>query len=314
MKRVSSIFVLSWFFLVCVQGQEKIKRDSLKIFDEQFVKVEMISSYLGHPEHKDDWINLLNSFQEHLRQVQNQIPKYNTYTITYLLNTSLKIDEKTGSQRFRVADDETLILSPDNIAELTSSRFTIYIHFSTMDELVNTDYINLIQIVINNNQDRFQKRKFLPGISKTYTFAENPQLTSQLDQPRKVSLLLAIGASIGVLNNKPIYEYGLGAGVRFNGKRPQDLYLLVSWQHQKNIFEFVDQLNTNSLIGLRYRPSKFYTLQGDLVSGGLYSRNRFRIGISIYPTRNISITPVFYTKSLDTRKIDNYGLNIGYGF
>jgi hypothetical protein len=311
MKRAFFILFLSWFAFVSAQGQEKIGRDSLKIFDEQFVKVEIVSSYLHHPEHKDEWIDLLRSFQEDLRQVQNQIPDYSTYTITYLLNTSLKIDEKTGSQRYKVGDNGILILSPDNIAELTNARFTIYLHFSTLEELVNTDYINLIQIVINNNQDRFQKRKFLPRISKTYTFAENPILTSQLDQPRKVGLLLALGASIGVFNNKPIYEYGLGAGVRFRGKKPQDLYFLASWQHYQ---QFSDRIITNSLIGLRYRPSKFYTLQSDLVFGGLYSRNRIRIGISVYPTRNISITPVFYTKSFDTRKIDNYGLNIGYGF
>jgi hypothetical protein len=182
-----------------------------------------------------------------------------------------------------------------------------------MEELVNTDYINLIQIVINNNPDRFQKRRFLPRISKTYTFAENTKLTTRLDQPRKVSLLLAIGASIGVFNNSPIYEYGLGAGVRFNGKRPKDLYLLASWQHYQ--FRYLpDRIITNNLIGIRFRPSKFYTLQGDLVFGGQYSRDRIRIGISVYPTRNISITPVFYTASLDTRKINNYGLNVGYGF
>ncbi len=314
---IFKILVMAFFFQVAMSSlMAQRSLDTLKIYDEGEVVMEVAVSAdqnISFIQQEIDF--LLNAFAKHLSQVIDSVPVFENYLIEYQINKSLRVEERSGLVRYRVDSAGVLQVYPDNIANLYGTQSFIRLYLPTLETLDTYYYRRLFLDQYANIQVE-SRSKSTGRSSLLYTFPRpRKKRTKKIDvgKPRKANLLLGLDASIGILNNRPIYEYGVGVGVRFNNYQYQDLLLFLSRQHQ-----YLDErelITSRTLLGLHYRPSKYFSVEAStILSGSLYSRpGGWRFGLSVYPIRGISITPVFYTSHISSFRIRNYGINIGYG-
>jgi len=293
-------------------GQKNVYPDTLKIFDDKFLEIEIISGFIDDSDHEQTWVTLLSDFEKHLRLIIAEVPSYDNYFILYQQGKSLEIEEITGKRRYQVDKEGTLKIAPDNRAILKNDLFHIILHFGDVSALLQNEFVQKIKSAIVEYEGNSHK----PGprtskASLTYSFPRSKQIANKSKAMRPASLLFGVGASIGILSNRPVYEYGLGVGVRFNGPIPQDLYLYGAFQHQFN--EFSGKLLTNKLLGINFRPSNYFGLEIAMSFGNQRMRENLRFGVSVFPIKGLSITPVYYTQSWNTLSVSNIGINFGYG-
>jgi len=293
---------------------QKVNGDSLNILNRNEIYARLIHPNIYDLKKNSSYKKLLSSFIGHLESVKEQIPDYPTYQISYRKGTSLKVEEVTGTIKYKVENDEIIPASNQNTAYLTDGQLHIYLYFSEINDLMERDYELTIQNALENiNESKGLKKLFVDPYHQTYnySYSENKLIKNIDSKPRILGISIFPSASFGVYKNKPIYELSAGVGINLNPRKKHFLYITHSTVFQHN--DEAGKTQRTNLAGIAYQrkrialkaaiPINHKTLLNDI---------DYRMSISIFPRKRAAYTLHLY-HDIEAKRLYP-GLSFGLGF
>lgn len=220
MKKIASITILCITMISATFGQWSIQnqKQEFRQFSEKFdiltkdnLNIKM--TYVrGYKLRKDlPWKSLIVDFLEDYQNVISSVPEYEDFKINYTQNKSLVVEEIKGIKVFNVADDSSSIVK-SNICRLQGRVITIEIEITTLENILKTDYVSIIEDAVKN----YKRGPYL--LSSSYIFYNAK--TSETKRREKPSQLFSYGAGgkWGFFRSLPYLELYGRAGYSLDAK------------------------------------------------------------------------------------------------
>jgi len=305
---LATVLLWSGMFMTQLQAQKTIEfiGDSLNIYNRNEIYARVICKNVHQLHNENQLQELLTSFFDHLESVKDQIPEYLNSQIIYIAGTSLKVEEISGIQKYRVDNKDLTPAFNQNIAYLTNGKLHIFLYFDKLESLLNQGYSLTISNAINKIGDGKKVKKFYNrGYYGSYNYSYSEDRLLERNNGKKLgrSYTFIGSGSLGLYKDRPIYEINLGLGF-YIGKRKRNLIFISNnrlYQYDKerdrmqeaNMLEL--GLYSHSLVSFKLAfPYSRNTVLNNIdyrVSTYVYYRKSFSLGFQFY--HDISASKVF---------------------
>lgn len=291
-----------------------IQNDSLIIERKNGQKIRLIWPYKKNIKKDIVWKQLLDDFQSDFRKVSTNIPEYNFYSISYIQNKNLVVDEVRGKETYTVNETDGMNYVKSNLCVLHGKNLKLSIEFNDKEELLQSSIRDEIGAAIEQVKNKF----ILSSISPERNYF-SVSSSSMLPNPKpKLKFFIPLGAGIGLLKNQPYVELRPGLGLM----QDKQYYFALNWNLMTQYNGLKEKTEYDSYVGLTIgtigagfaTEVAFRVNNGIEANDGIYFRGGFN-----YRTRSGIKVGVDYYLSEDNENIFApknmlFGFHLGFGF
>lgn len=308
--KVSTFLLLMCLFGNLVSAQEDYySHDSLIIERINGQKITLAWNLTQRLNEGMSWKNLIYDFHSNFKKVYNDIPDFDFYTVKYIQNKKLIIDEVTGRETYAINEDDELKYTKSNSCKLIGKNVIISIEFDDKKELLDSTLIRDIEEAAKSIKYKF----YFSNVTKErhYYSIEKGEI---IKNPKaKIKFVVPIGSRIGIAKNRPYVEFKVGAGILIGGNK---IFSIDSdWVHNYNAEK--NKTESDVYLGLNFSTNTkgvdFGLGLGYKISSGIEELEdmKFRSRFTVKPGRGIVLGVEYYLRS---QQSTIYGFNVGFEF
>ncbi len=299
--------------------------DTLNIFNQDELFITIGTSDIQKLKHSADIYNLISDFKTNLSSVINQVPRYDIFTITYIKNQSLKVEEVKGIVKYQVKNSEMVKAHNQSTVHLLTENLHVIFYVNELEDLQTRNYNSMIKSAFAKVKRgaNFRQKINSPRNEFFYSYSKGKLVDGYEKVKFANRFSLVIGGTIGFFKSNPVYEINTGLGYNFGVKNKRMAYLFLGQLYQYN--SDLERPEMANIYGVGFKPNKRGSISFGLVQTEdfktLESETRFddlkyRLTFTGYPTKGVSVSGHFYFGDFfDDDSIDAFpSISFGFGF
>lgn len=299
--------------------------DTLSIFNQNELFIKIASSDIQQLKHSADIYDLISGFQTNLSTVINQVPRYDIFSITYVKNQSLKVEEVNGIVKYQVENGAMVKAHNQSTVNLWTENLQVIFYVNELEDLQTRNYNSMIKSAFAKVKRgaNFRQKVNSPRNEFFYSYSKGKLVDGYEKVKFTNRFSLVFGGTIGFFKANPIYELSSGIGYNFGVKNKRMVYLFLGQLFQYN--QDLERPEVANLYGVGFKPNKRGSISFAIVQTEDFKTSnsitkfddvKFRTTFTGYPTKGVSISGHFYFGDFfDDDSIDAFPtISFGFGF
>ncbi len=306
-------------------NDQNVLGDTLSIFNQDELYIKIATSDIQKLKHSADIYDLISDFKTNLSSVINQVPRYDIFTIAYVKNQSLKVEEVKGIVKYQVENGEMVKAHNQSTVHLLTENLQVTFYVNELEDLQTRNYNSMIKSAFATVKRgaNFRQKVNSPRNEFFYSYSKGKLVDGYEKVKFANRFSLVVGGTIGFFKSSPIYELNTGLGYNFGVKNKHMAYLFLGQLFQYN--SDLERPEVANIYGVGFKPNNrgsvsFGLIQTEdfktLESMTKFDDIKFRATFTGYPTKGVSISGHFYFGDFfDDDSIDAFpAISFGFGF
>lgn len=318
--------VMLWAAILMPNAQAQSPlEDTLSIFNQEELFIKIASDNIHQLKQSEDIYKLISDFKNNLNSVIKQVPRYDIFTISYVKNQSLKVEEVKGIVKYQVENNEMVKAHNQSAVHLTMSNLQVTFYVNELEDLLTRNYESMIRDAFSKVKKGFKARKKVnsPYNEFFYSFSKGKMIDGYERVKFRNRVGLVVGGTVGFFKSKPVYELSTGLGYKFGVKNNRMLYVFLGQLFQYN--PDLSRPEVANLYGIGLKPSNRSSFSFAIVqtenfktenSPTRFDDVKFRTTFTGFPTKGVSVSVHFYFGDFfEDNEIDAFPtVSFGFGF